>query len=412
MEVAAGVVVAEQLVTTAVEGAVVGGFLAARRTLPLKGTFTRIANSQDEPSPETLHRISHTLNIVNGHAYIFGGSFKDERNGPIAGNEMHIIRVSGKFGREWDYKCVPAIPSIEGNDVPNGRKSHSAAVYGDQILVFGGPNENGRVWSFDTQSLTWTARDPSDVRFCQVSQHQGAIVLEDRFIVHGSAYQAVSHLQETWAFDLTTNTWNHIASLRTEGEQTFTKPAIHGKSIFSISMRRDPQLSEHSVWLHYLCLDGQKPPEWESIQFSVEPLSGPLIYQGSPLLPISTGLGRHYLLFQGGRAANFNIDAEKQPDTSDETGLWTMQIPSDDRSLAKLKDWVRSKVGKGHNSGDWAEVEIKVTNKDKSKETTHHPGPRTHSAMAALDERTVMLFAGKYPGFSEGQVDGWIIKLE
>jgi hypothetical protein len=50
MELAAGALVAEQAITTTVEGAVIGAALAARRTLPLKATFARIATSQDQPS--------------------------------------------------------------------------------------------------------------------------------------------------------------------------------------------------------------------------------------------------------------------------------------------------------------------------------------------------------------------------
>lgn len=50
MEAAAGLVVAEQVLSTTVEGAVVGAALAARRTLPLKANFKRIASSQDQPS--------------------------------------------------------------------------------------------------------------------------------------------------------------------------------------------------------------------------------------------------------------------------------------------------------------------------------------------------------------------------
>ena len=325
---------------------------------------------------------------------------------------MHIVRVSGKYETEYDYKCVPALPAIDGGSVPQPRKAHSAAVYNNDILIFGGPNEAGRVWCFSTETLKWTARDPSDSRTCQVSMNQGAVVHGDTFIVHGSAFQAVSHLQETWAFDLNTNTWSHVGSLRTEPNQTSTKPALVGRTLFSISMQRDSSREDHAIWLHYLYLheDG-KPTEWKSIHLPVESLSGPLIYHGSPLIPISTGMGRQYLLFQGGRASNFNLDAEKVADSSDETGLWVIQIPSDDGSLAKLKDWAREKFGRSTGCRQWAEVELK-TARGKSAETTNHPGPRTHSAMAKVDEKTVLMWCGCYPGFSDEQADGWMIKLD
>ena len=366
----------------------------------------------DASISESLRRISSTLSIVNGHAYIFGGSTQESSDAPVAGNEMHIIRISGKFETEFDYKCVPALPSVDGGPVPSSRKGHSAAVRNNDILIFGGPNENGRVWSFSPETLKWTAHDPSDTRTCQVSMSQGAVVHDDLFIVHGSAFQAVSHLQETWAFDLNTKSWSHIASLRTEPSQTSTKPALIGRTLFTLSMQREPSHEEHAFWLHYLHLheDG-KHPEWQSIHLPVEPSSGPVIYHGSPLIPISTGMGRHYLLFQGSRASSYNLNAEKVSEASDETGLWAIQVPSDGRSLAKLKDWVREKVGAKSGCRQWAEVELKAE-KGKSKETTNHPGPRTHSAMTKLDDRNVMMWCGCYPGFNDGQGDGWMIHID
>lgn len=48
MEVAAGVVVAEQVVSTTIEGGVVAGYALSRPTLPLKATFSCINAGQTE----------------------------------------------------------------------------------------------------------------------------------------------------------------------------------------------------------------------------------------------------------------------------------------------------------------------------------------------------------------------------
>ena len=48
-EVAAGAVVAEEVVTN-VAYAGVGAYMVAKPTMPLKATFTRIANSKDDDS--------------------------------------------------------------------------------------------------------------------------------------------------------------------------------------------------------------------------------------------------------------------------------------------------------------------------------------------------------------------------
>lgn len=45
MEVAAGIVAAEQIISTSIEAAVVGGYAIAKPTQPLKAKYTLIAKS-------------------------------------------------------------------------------------------------------------------------------------------------------------------------------------------------------------------------------------------------------------------------------------------------------------------------------------------------------------------------------
>ena len=82
MEVAAGVVAAEQVASTAVEAGVVYG--VAKPTPPLTATFTRIS------SDAFLPRIYHSLTVIGGQAYIFGG---EDEKGELAGDEIHIISL-------------------------------------------------------------------------------------------------------------------------------------------------------------------------------------------------------------------------------------------------------------------------------------------------------------------------------
>ena len=82
MEVAAAAVAAEQVASTAVEAGVIYG--VAKPTPILTSTFTRIS------SEAFLPRIYHSLTIVDGQAYIFGG---ETETGELAGDEVHIIRL-------------------------------------------------------------------------------------------------------------------------------------------------------------------------------------------------------------------------------------------------------------------------------------------------------------------------------
>ncbi|KAL9124501.1 MAG: hypothetical protein Q9217_006171 [Psora testacea] len=76
MEAAAAALAAEQVASTAVEAGVVYG--VAKPTPPLSATFSRIS------SEAFLPRLHHSLTIVNGQAYVFGGEMQD---GELAGDE-------------------------------------------------------------------------------------------------------------------------------------------------------------------------------------------------------------------------------------------------------------------------------------------------------------------------------------
>lgn len=183
----------------------------------LKATWERI----DVPP---IPRSSHSINIVAGNAYIFGGEINPRQ--PVD-NDMHVIVLpfssagadcykvkakaapkpeppkiptvvepidEDKEGKEKELSEVPlASPSKEGDDagpdtsvskgkepagpdfytsslgdVPTPRVGHATAVIGTRIFLFGGRGgpdmqpleERGRVWVFDTKTHLWSYLDP------------------------------------------------------------------------------------------------------------------------------------------------------------------------------------------------------------------------------------------------------------
>ncbi|KAJ6781757.1 hypothetical protein PWT90_05993 [Aphanocladium album] len=174
-----------------------------------KGTWERI---DDIPA---LKRSSHSLNIVDGSAYIFGG---ETISGDAADNDMHVVRlpISGASTDYYRIKAMPekpdetdprgddteeqtgstasdgagseaggssSSPRSKGKgkeraidisrpdlgDVPPARVGHATAVIGSRIFLYGGrggPNmmpleEAGRVWVFDTRTRAWSHLDPA-----------------------------------------------------------------------------------------------------------------------------------------------------------------------------------------------------------------------------------------------------------
>lgn len=142
-----------------------------------KGTWERI----DVPS---LPRSSHSIDIVAGTAYIFGGEGANARE-PVD-NSIHAIKLPNSgAGLPADYYVIPAKSTRGGNgkgkekagdgdeqgsgEVPIARFGHATAVIGSRIFMFGGRggvkmtetlDEKGRVWVFDTKSETWSFLDP------------------------------------------------------------------------------------------------------------------------------------------------------------------------------------------------------------------------------------------------------------
>ncbi|KAF3058424.1 putative kelch domain-containing protein [Daldinia childiae] len=154
----------------------------------MKGTWQHI-------SIPPLPRSSHSIDVVAGNAYIFGGEAESSRK-PVD-NDMHII-VLPTGSASADYFSVKAKPSPEQHvpepapiteedeiaaelkppnrsktnslgDVPSARVGHASAVIGSRIFLFGGRSaesasepldEHGRVWVFETKTHTWAYLDP------------------------------------------------------------------------------------------------------------------------------------------------------------------------------------------------------------------------------------------------------------
>ncbi|KAL6363297.1 hypothetical protein LRP88_02709 [Fusarium phalaenopsidis] len=155
----------------------VGG---APRRDAIKGTWERI---EVPPVP----RSSHSLDIIQGSAYIFGGEIEPRE--PVD-NCMHVINLPWSGAGADYYKIKPPLDDVplaspveskakgkqpagpeplELGDVPAPRVGHATAVIGSRIFLFGGRggpdmtplDEAGRVWVFDTRSNNWSYLDPA-----------------------------------------------------------------------------------------------------------------------------------------------------------------------------------------------------------------------------------------------------------
>jgi hypothetical protein len=110
-----------------------------------------------------LHRAHHSISVIGGRAYIFGG---ESSPGTLADNSMHVVILPSSSVVEADFKFITARPSVKDGPVPDPRKGHSAVVIENEIYIFGGElspkakEEAARVWVFDTISNKWSFHDP------------------------------------------------------------------------------------------------------------------------------------------------------------------------------------------------------------------------------------------------------------
>lgn len=176
--------------------------LSKERTM--NGTWERI----DLPP---VPRSSHSVNIISGSAYVFGGELAARQP---ADNDMHVITLPWSSASADYYKVkataakqggwnqtsstaqaeadeleldevplredVPATAEEKGkgkakavdepphSTVPGARVGHVTASIGNRIFMFGGRGgpdmkpleEGGRVWVFHTRSNDWSYLDP------------------------------------------------------------------------------------------------------------------------------------------------------------------------------------------------------------------------------------------------------------
>lgn len=451
--------VAEQVVSTTVEGAALATIGLAQSTQPLSATFTRIT------SEAFLPRSSHTLTVVDGHAYIFGGKTETRE---LAGNEVHIVTLplTTRTEGEPDYKCVPAL----GDEVPGPRFGHSANAIGKRIYVFGGQgteDEKGRVWVFDTSSLHWSHIDPEpdhsyppprihfgyaasanplppgsdstlEVFRTQIQETVSKTVpsifnkpsppVEPHgivFISGGWRPYGWDTLTDTWAFTVATKTWTQLPS--TPAPKLLTTPAL---TLVQDRLYLVTGSSEIEGEIHYLSLpkpllsnqdsedDASKSPtnSWTTLPFPTNPLTpGPRPRKGAGLLPITTGNGRFYLLyFLGEKASPQAPSSESEPPPSTFwSDAFSYQTPFSSTTPAGTKDATRATLGFETGEGTWAEVKV-VANVEGQGcvelEGKSHPGPRGWFGSDVIGGGKVVLWGGINPkGETEG--DGWIVSV-
>ncbi len=436
-----GVAATAYAAETAVEGAVGAAFAIAKATMPLKATWKRI------PANDPLPRSSHSLSVIKGKAYIFGG--EEQPREPVS-DEMHIYTLPSSGVSEADYQKVAAQASPDGGEIPPPRVGHTANAVGDKIYIFGGRGgkamqpleESGRVWVYDTKLSSWSFLDPLyDSPYPAArSYHASAATIHPQnsdqdhnanpvespgseiygtLFIHGGC-PASGRVADVWAFDTMARMWSPLPDApgpaRGGPSLTFAQNRLYRYGGFdgrdelggldyldlSISISNDKGGSGE---LAVTPLAGK----WETVPFPAEAKT-PGHRSVAGLQPITTGQGRNYLLLFLG---------ERDPSSLGHAGagkfyndVWSYQLRPDGMTAASFKDATRRLVCAKTGEGDWTLVEIPEATMTKGE--LEHPGPRGWFASTHwhdVDSASIVLWGGVKSNNTRAN-DGWILTLE
>ena len=142
------------------------------------------------------NREDHTAVIYEGAMVVFGGFLPNgERT-----NDIYMY-----FFKENKWEKV----SVLGLDLPKARAGHSAIVFGDSMVIFGGRDEEANklndIWVFNFTSYQWEeihAYDPPVPR----SGHS-ACLYKDMMLVFGGMFEVTKELDDMHLFDFRNKRW-------------------------------------------------------------------------------------------------------------------------------------------------------------------------------------------------------------
>lgn len=409
--------------------------------MTVKATFQQISTSQPLP------RSSHTLSIVKGKAYIFGGEIRPRE--PVD-NAVHIFTLPSSSVAEADYQCVPATSRHPGAEVPCARVGPTATTLSDRIYVFGGRGgkemqpleEKGRVWVFDTISHSWSYLDPvpgtqyPEARSYHAStanEHplpskevsglspSGVSDLDDHgtIFIHGGC-PASGRTADVWSFDIAARTWAPLPDapgpprggpcLAFAQNRLYRFGGFDGKNelggqIDFLEMAKST-IDDHSGKDELMVIP--RTGNWETIEIAPDaPNPGKRSVAG--FHAVTTGQGRNYLIL---------IFGEGDPSTQGHEGagkfysdVWSYQLKPEGMTAASLTDATLQLVGSETAEGTWSQVHAAEATMENGKLVT--PGARGWFASAEggdIGRDSVVLWGG-IDEKNERKGDGWIIKV-
>jgi N-acetylneuraminic acid mutarotase len=160
-------------------------------------------NSWTQKASGASKRFGHSAVAYNGKMYIFGGA-----------------DVSSVYYNDvWEYNPVNDSYSQKtcSGTPPTTRFAHSAIVFNGKMIIFGGRDNNlalcNDVHELDLTTFAWSGTKTTYGTSPTQRQYHSATVYNDSMIIFGGQYDSSPyHYQDTFSLDLTSWTWSSKAN--------------------------------------------------------------------------------------------------------------------------------------------------------------------------------------------------------
>ncbi|KAI8055013.1 hypothetical protein BDF22DRAFT_774527 [Syncephalis plumigaleata] len=166
-------------------------------------------NSQDGswsqiPKPD-VNVSAHTLSYVSsGNILVLMGGDENNPDGIRKINKLDAVHVFSPSNNTWRVQNT-------SGEVPEPRSGHTASVSGDNIIIYGGSNENGTVYNdvsvLNTKSWTW--RKPKIENLPRGHAYSSAVLVGNTYMFIMFGYGRANVL-DTHTYLLDISTWRFI----------------------------------------------------------------------------------------------------------------------------------------------------------------------------------------------------------